>query len=65
MTIATAIPPARQRAFSLRDGESLIGLSRSTWYRLERDGKIKLIRIGGRVLIPADEIERLLNEGAK
>ncbi len=65
MINSTATIPAKPRAFSLTDGQRLIGLSRSTWYRMEAAGKIKLVRIGRRTLIPADEIDRLLKEGAK
>ena len=65
MNIATATLPAQRRACSFRDGESILGISRSTFYRLEAANKIKLLRIGRRTLIPADEIERLLKEGVK
>jgi len=65
MNITTAALPAQRRAYSFRDGESILGISRSTFYRLEAASKIKLIRIGRRTLIPADEIERLLKEGVK
>lgn len=65
MNIATATLPAQPRAHSFREGQRILGISRSTFYRLEAAEKIKLLRIGRRTLIPASEIERLLNEGVK
>ena len=65
MNITTATSPAQPRAHSFRDGQRIIGISRSTFYRLEAANKIKLLRIGRRTLIPASEIERLINEGVK
>ena len=41
-----------------------VGLGRTKFYELVRDGKIKTVIIGGRRLIPATEAERLLSEGA-
>jgi excisionase family DNA binding protein len=63
MNIDTATLLTTPRAHSFRDGQRILGISRSTFYRLEAANKIKLIRIGRRTLIPADEIERLLKEG--
>jgi len=65
MLIATATLPAQPRAHSFREGQRILGISRSTFYRLEAAEKIKLLRIGRRTLIPADEIERLLKEGVQ
>jgi excisionase family DNA binding protein len=65
MLIATATLPAQPRAHSFSEGQRILGISRSTFYRLESANKIKLLRIGRRTLIPASEIERLLNEGVK
>jgi excisionase family DNA binding protein len=65
MNIATATLPAQPRAHSFRDGQRILGISRSTFYRLEAAEKIKLLRIGRRTLIPSAEIERLLKEGVQ
>jgi excisionase family DNA binding protein len=65
MIITTATLPAQPRADGFREGQRILGVSRSTFYRLEAANKIKLLRIGRRTLIPADEIERLLKEGVR
>ena len=65
MTITTATLPPQPRAHNFREGQRILGVSRSTFYRLEAANKIKLLRIGRRTLIPADEIERLLKEGVR
>jgi excisionase family DNA binding protein len=50
-------PPKARR---LDDASRVSGLSRSYFYKLERLGKIKLVRVGGRTLMPEAELNRLL-----
>jgi excisionase family DNA binding protein len=57
-------PPERPRARRLPDACQAIGVSRSHLYAQKKDGKIRLVRIGGRVVVPETEIDRLLSEGA-
>jgi excisionase family DNA binding protein len=40
-----------------------IGLGKTKFYELVRDGKIRTIVIGGRRLVPAAEAQRLAREG--
>ena len=42
----------------------ILGISRSTIYRLAAEGRIRLIRIGSRTLVPETELDRLASEGA-
>jgi excisionase family DNA binding protein len=42
-----------------------VGLGKTKFYELVRDGKIKTVVIGGRRLIPADEAQRLVREGCE
>ena len=42
-----------------------VGLGKTKFYELLRDGKIRTIVIGGRRLVPADEVRRLLREGCE
>jgi len=65
MINATATLPAQPRAHSFREGQRILGISRSTFYRLEATGKIRLLRIGRRTLVPDSEVERLLKEGVQ
>jgi hypothetical protein len=55
---ADAIRAHRVRSFCER-----IGISASTFWKYERLGKIKTIRIGGRVLVPHAEALRIASEG--
>jgi excisionase family DNA binding protein len=41
-----------------------MGLGRTKFYALVRQGKIRTVRIGGCRVVPASEVERLLREGA-
>jgi excisionase family DNA binding protein len=51
-------------AWRVNDAARLLSISRSTIYSLVRDGKLKLIRVSGRTLIPDFEVGRLANEGS-
>jgi predicted site-specific integrase-resolvase len=50
----------RVKDFCLR-----IGVSPSTFWKYQSAGKIKIIRVGGRVLVPATEAHRIASEGLK
>jgi excisionase family DNA binding protein len=52
-------------AFRVQPFCKSIGIGRTKFYELVRDGKIKTIVIGGRRLVPADEAQRLAREGCK
>jgi excisionase family DNA binding protein len=41
-----------------------LGISPALLYRLASEGKIRLVRIAGRTLVPESEIDRLVAEGA-
>jgi excisionase family DNA binding protein len=56
--------PNGQRAWHVNDACAALQISRSHLYALAAAGKIKLIRIGGRTLVPGVEIDRLADEGA-
>jgi len=40
-----------------------IGISRALLYKLAAQGKIKLVKIAGRTVVPESEINRLASEG--
>jgi excisionase family DNA binding protein len=42
-----------------------VGLGKTKFYELVRDGKIRTVLIGGRRLIPAVEAQRLVREGCE
>jgi excisionase family DNA binding protein len=56
--------PKQQRAHRVNDACDVLQISRSHLYTLAAAGKIKLIRIGGRTLVPDAEIDRLVEQGA-
>ena len=52
------------RARRINDACAALQISRSHLYALAAAGRIKLIRIGGRTLVPETEVDRLAEEGA-
>ena len=48
-------------AYRVKDCCTRIGISASTFWKLVQRGDIRVIRIGGRTLVPAPEVERILN----
>lgn len=65
MKRVNTLPSAQRRAFKVDDFCDTFGPGRSTIFRLIREGKIHTVKVGGSRLIPAEEGERLLAEGAK
>ena len=68
MTSASHVAPRPasnyRRARRVNDACDALQISRSHLYTLAAAGKIKIIRIGGRTLVPEAEIDRLAEEGA-
>jgi excisionase family DNA binding protein len=48
---------------SIRDLSQRTGKSYRTLHRAVQEGKIKAIRLGGSVMIPRREVERILQRG--
>lgn len=57
------IAPAGCRAEGLRDFAASLGISFDTAYRAAKDGRLKTIRFGKRMLVPAAEADRVAREG--
>jgi excisionase family DNA binding protein len=54
--------PAERRAYGLDEAANLLSVSKATVSRRIREGKIRAIRVGSRVLVPADSIQKLLQD---
>ena len=54
----------RPAAWRIKDGAAQLGVSRSSIYKMAAKGEILLLKIGGRVVIPDAEIQRLATGGA-
>ena len=52
-------------ALRVKDFTKRIGISQSSFWLHVKNGKIRVIRICGRTLIPYDEVERITREGVK
>jgi excisionase family DNA binding protein len=55
-------PPPKARR--VKDACAVLGISRATLYKLSLQGKVKLVKIGGRTVVPETEIDRLASGGA-
>jgi excisionase family DNA binding protein len=53
-----------KRAFRINEFCAAYGLGRTKTYELIKAGKLRTVLVGGRRLIPKDEAEALLAEGA-
>jgi excisionase family DNA binding protein len=53
----------QKRAEPLKQVAASFNISYDTFFRAAKSGKIKIIRFGNRILVPADEIERISREG--
>ena len=50
-------------AYRIDEACLALGIGRTSIYYLHSEGKIKFIKIAGRTLVPASEIERLSSQG--
>lgn len=55
---------ARPAAYSIDQAAKQLSISRTGVYRLIDAGQIRRVKIGHRSVIPATEIDRILNDGA-
>lgn len=53
-------PPLQQLLIGIQEAAAAIGLSKWTVRQYIRDGKIKAVRIGRRVLVEPSELEHLI-----
>jgi excisionase family DNA binding protein len=59
-----ARPAADPLAYTLNDASAVSGLSRSTLYRHEKAGRLRMLRVGGRRLVDAASLRALLGADA-
>jgi excisionase family DNA binding protein len=52
------------KARRVRDACRALGISKSTLYKLASQGRVRLVRIAGRTVVPETEMNRLASEGA-
>ncbi len=50
----------RPRARRINDAAHALGVSRTTIYNMAAAEKLKLVKVGGRTLVPETEIDRLI-----
>jgi hypothetical protein len=48
------------RAYSFKQAEIITTFTRATWYRWEKLGLVRLIRVANKTLVPAEEIDRVM-----
>jgi excisionase family DNA binding protein len=60
----TNVAPHQRRALRVKDAVVVYGVGRSKLYDLMKEGKLATVKIGGRRLIPCDNMEALLKVGA-
>jgi hypothetical protein len=53
-------PMPQPRVYTLKQAEALTTFTRTTWYRWEKRGFIRLVRTANKTLIPAEEIDRVI-----
>jgi excisionase family DNA binding protein len=66
LNIEPALSTVTKRKFlSVADAEDITGISRWTWRRMAYDGRVSSAKVGSRLLIPAAEIDRIVQEGMR
>ena len=47
-------------AYSVEEGATALGISRTATYKLIKEGKLKVVKIGRRTLVPRDSVQALM-----
>lgn len=56
----SAVPGGTERiSYRIDEAVKMTGIGRTTMYKLVSDGKLRVVRVGGCTLIPADELKAL------
>jgi predicted DNA-binding transcriptional regulator AlpA len=55
----------REELLSVIDATKLLGIGRTTFFKLIKEGYIFPVKILGKTFIPVKEIEKILTEGTK
>ena len=61
-TIDKNLAACGQLAYRVPDACTALGIGRTSLYELVKAGKIRLVKIAGRTLVPRYELDRLLSE---
>ena len=56
--------PEAMIAYTVKDAAAVVGISRSTLFRLIQEKKLRSVYIAGRRLIPASALHELLDDAA-
>jgi excisionase family DNA binding protein len=51
-----------KRAYQIKEAENALGIGKTKIYELLKTGQLRSVKVGGRRLIPADSIEKFLQE---
>ena len=59
-----ALTAGGRHALSIKDGAKALDIGVATIWKFISQGKIRVVRLGKRTIIPVEEIARLLTQGA-
>ena len=57
--------PARRFAYSVPEAAAQLSVSKNHLWKLIERGVVRQVRLGGRVVVPASELDRVLEEGLR
>ena len=63
MTVVERTEP-RQRTMSVTQAAEVLGISRTTAYECVRTGDLPALRLGGRIVVPTQAIDDLLDRAS-
>lgn len=65
MNVCSEKVSVERRAYHVEEAAIIYGWSRSTLYKMMKEGTLRSVRVGGRRLIPRDALEALIGGGAQ
>jgi excisionase family DNA binding protein len=64
MVVARVLETVERQGYNVSEGARIVGVGRTTMHKLIREGRIKVVKIGARTIIPRHEIDRILSGDA-
>lgn len=58
-------PAIERQGLRIEEAAHALGCGRTTVFKLIRTGRLRVVKLGARTIVPRNEVARLLSEGAR
>ena len=65
MPVKSVDGPKERLTLTIVEAAAVLGIGRNTCYELARTGRLPILRLGKRIVVPKEALERLLADAGK